>query len=381
MTNFPYLKFIQPVLEDIRSNPEIQICKHEGTPFASICYAVAEKDTFATALRRECRGLMYNTETGEIVLRPFHKFFNVGENEDSLLLNLKVKQGPGEMFVPEKIDGMMVAMSVYDDKLIAATKRTLLQAPFYLQAERVVRAMQHRCGPCTVLFERVYSKLAKNQQSVLTYDADELVVLAVRLNRTGEYIDRRFYQHVLDAHGINEDSKGIRLVRQVHFPSFERLIDAHYTQTDVEGWVIEIKGQFYKLKTEWYINRHHLVGTLCERSIAKMVLNERIDDDLSYISIRFADTHVYKDVLAIIERVQTHYGAYMARIVKLTRDHDGEEMRDLVKVLDKGDIFYLNQQRKLEANPKIQFSWVEQYWKEHKADYGCELLYDITHPL
>lgn len=381
MSNYPYLKNIQPVLEDIKNNPELQICKHKGTPLASICYAVAEKDTFATALRRECRGLMYNTETGEIVLRPFHKFFNVGENEDSLLMNLQIKHGPGEMWVPEKIDGMMVAMSVYKNELIAATKRTIIQSPFYLMAERVVRAMQGRCGPCTVLFERTYSRLAKNQQSVLTYEADELVVLAVRLNHTGEYIDRRFYQHVLDAHGINEESKGIRLAKLKHFPSFDRLIDAHYTQTDVEGWVIEIKGQFYKLKTEWYINRHHLVGTLCERSIAKMVLNERIDDALSYISIRFADTHVYKDVLDIIERVQTHYGAYMARIMKLTRDNDGKEMRDLVKVLSKGDIFYLNQQRKLEANFNLNFSWVEQYWKEHKSDYACDLLYDITHPL
>lgn len=32
---------------------------------------------------RECRGLIFNKETGKVVARRLHKFFNIGESEET----------------------------------------------------------------------------------------------------------------------------------------------------------------------------------------------------------------------------------------------------------------------------------------------------------
>ena len=50
-----------------------------------INYVVSTPETFATmndigdAIRRECRGMIFDGDTGIIISRPYHKFFNAGE--------------------------------------------------------------------------------------------------------------------------------------------------------------------------------------------------------------------------------------------------------------------------------------------------------------
>ena len=41
----------------------------------------SREDRLRAVIRRECRGIAFDTDTGKLVSRPFHKFFNAGENE------------------------------------------------------------------------------------------------------------------------------------------------------------------------------------------------------------------------------------------------------------------------------------------------------------
>ncbi len=95
---FPYISTISDVLLAIEGRDEFVVAEKEG--YTVINYNVMMADTFPdviddqasgmfeqydyyAALRRECRGIIFDTATGEILRRPFHKFFNVNEREET----------------------------------------------------------------------------------------------------------------------------------------------------------------------------------------------------------------------------------------------------------------------------------------------------------
>src|SRR5687767_10392311 len=50
-----------------------------------------EVDSRDTAIRRECRGLIFDVN-GKLTSRPFHKFFNLGERTETLLENVDLSE-------------------------------------------------------------------------------------------------------------------------------------------------------------------------------------------------------------------------------------------------------------------------------------------------
>lgn len=53
-------------------------------------------------IRRECRGLIFDAQTGKLLSRRFHKFFNIGQNEENASEKLNWND---EYVVVEKYDG------------------------------------------------------------------------------------------------------------------------------------------------------------------------------------------------------------------------------------------------------------------------------------
>jgi len=100
---FPNIYNIDDVLWAIEGRDEFVVAEKEG--YTVINYNVMMADTFPdviidadpydqasgvveqqdynAAIRRECRGLIFDSKTGEILRRPFHKFFNVNEREET----------------------------------------------------------------------------------------------------------------------------------------------------------------------------------------------------------------------------------------------------------------------------------------------------------
>jgi RNA ligase len=87
--DFPEIKTIQDVLPHIEGRTEFRVMEKDW--YSVVNYMVSLEETFqwdsddpvGSAVRRECRGLIFNRE-GELVSRPYHKFFNVGEKDQKL---------------------------------------------------------------------------------------------------------------------------------------------------------------------------------------------------------------------------------------------------------------------------------------------------------
>jgi len=368
---YPFLPNAEPLLGAMVGRPEFAVCRHPGTNLASLCYNISERDSFDSPLRRELRGVLINTDTNEIILRPFHKFFNVGEKAESQLpvvraMYPKRKQG---YCIEHKSDGSMVAATIYQGSLLVATKRALVKDPFYNRAIPVVRAIREDLGEVTVIFERVYKKLGPDHQHLLEYDEDHLVLLAIRDNVTGEYKDIYEWEENSDFN-LQVETGYIRLKDFDVFKDFDELMEAQRTRENFEGWVLHVHGKMFKLKTDWYIKRHHLVGNLSERSIAKLVLGENIDDALAYLAQRFAGSPVLDQAELAATKVATDYRLWLATIDAMVEKYAGMEGRELFQILSKSDLFLLNRRSKAQ-----KFDWPAQFFKEFKDRYSCELFY------
>lgn len=101
---------------------EIRECKFDG--YSIFSYFFTRSDTFPDPtqvtgekrrnyqIRRECRGLVFNQKTGEIISRRYHKFFNLGERPET---KIEAIDWSRDFIILEKLDGSMVV--VYNNQL------------------------------------------------------------------------------------------------------------------------------------------------------------------------------------------------------------------------------------------------------------------------
>jgi len=117
-------------LQAIEDYPEF-VAKEQPEGFTVITYNMNMPDSFIdpdscsddferrqAIMRLDCRGIKFDTKTGKILSRPYHKFFNVGEH--SLSNPDKIDWNKPHVIL-EKLDGSFITPVLtwwLDDKYI-----------------------------------------------------------------------------------------------------------------------------------------------------------------------------------------------------------------------------------------------------------------------
>ena len=191
--DFPEIKTIQDVLPHIEGRDEFRVLEKEG--YNVIIYAVSFEDTFlwdendpvGSAVRRECRGLIFDIGTGNLISRPYHKFFNVGEKEETQLNKINLYE---PHIVLEKLDGSMIRSIPTKEGFRLATKAGVTSVA--MNAEVFIADKPHydtfirKCIQKGVspLFEWV----SRKNRIVVDYPEDNLILTGMRYNNTGSYL-------------------------------------------------------------------------------------------------------------------------------------------------------------------------------------------------
>lgn len=194
---FPVIEHIDQVRAAIKDFPEFIIAEREFMLVAN--YNVNLEHTFGDAedlqaqIRRECRGLKFDIQTGQIIARPYHKFFNVNERTETAVSELSLDK---PHHILEKLDGSMIHAVPVGGEFRFCTKMGITDVSMGAEAfvarnpniYQLVRDL-HGLG-LTVIFEWC----SPQQRIVIDYHHDQLIITAIRENITGEYWT---YDHLL----------------------------------------------------------------------------------------------------------------------------------------------------------------------------------------
>ena len=203
--------------------------------------------------------------------RPFHKFFNVGEREETQVHNIDLSQ---PHVIMEKMDGSMIRPIMVGDDIRLATKMGVTDTS--IAAEKILKDGQlgwmatMMAQGLTPLFEFVSPK----NRIVVEYDRAELVLLAVRHNRTGEY----FRAEDMDALRGNDFFPVVPFYGSVD-GSFEDYIARQRGREGREGDIIAVGNMRYKIKNDWYVRIHKVKDKIrTDRHILALLLENELDD-------------------------------------------------------------------------------------------------------
>jgi RNA ligase len=218
----------------------------------------------------QCRGLVTNSR-GEIVARPFSKFFNYEE--------LTPEQIPNEYFdVYEKMDGSLGILFNYNGEWILATRGSFTSEQSIKGRQLLEKYNYNRLNPdYTYLFEIIYTE----NRIVCVYDFEDLVLLGMVHTLTGNEVNIH-----------NTDNEDIRLKNLLNNLGFN-LVTLYKTwgegfdelkneiSKDREGYVIRFKNGFrMKIKGDEYIRLHRILTNISNRDIWEYLKDGKSMDEI-----------------------------------------------------------------------------------------------------
>jgi RNA ligase len=278
--DFPQIKTIDDVLPHISGREEFLVMEKEG--YTVIKYAVAFEDTFqwdsndpvGSAIRRECRGIIFNQD-GELISRPYAKFFNVGEKPETQLNEVNLYESH---IVLEKLDGSMIRPIPTVEGFNLATKAGVTDISH--QAEEFISDKPHYAkfihsmfdGKLTPIFEWV----SRKNRIVVDYENDNLILTAIRNTEMGNYLP---YFNMLDL-AEHWNIPVVQAVDGLAVQNIELFVKQIREWEDSEGVVLRFDtGHMVKIKSDQYVLRHKTKDSISqEKNVISIILNDDVDD-------------------------------------------------------------------------------------------------------
>lgn len=274
---FPAINHLDQIRKAVEGRPEFAIYERDFGYVVN--YHVNYEDTFPPvttfehAVLRECRGLMFN-KAGEVISRPFHKFFNVNERAETQGLQLAGAR------VMDKLDGSMIRpVPMGDGTWRLATKMGITDIAMEAEVFVAERSRLQRFISAMVANELtpIFEWTSPRNRIVVPYQEDGLTLLALRTNFGGEYIRDLEYATL---------SYDVQLVRV-----WDGNIDEHLPywqerdQANMEGWVLQFDdGHMVKVKLPWYVKIHKAREAIIqEKYVVQRIIDETIDDVLAQL--------------------------------------------------------------------------------------------------
>jgi len=273
------------LLNEMKSQKYVKETEHPSEPYSILNYSpAAQYDKVWNEVTLQCRGLIVNHKTGEVVARPFRKFFNLGE---------VVAPPEGPFRVTDKADGSLGIAYRKTDGSLAISTRGSFQSEQALHATEVLRRRYPGFDPApglTYLFEIIYP----NNRIVLDYgDQDDLILLDVLHTDTGQqavdYAWGAFPGPWID-------------VYDGEYASLSHLLAAP-ERPNKEGFVLIYEdGTRLKVKHEWYVAMHAIVTNTSSRTIWEFLsqgrdmslLLDNVPDEFSEWARTLADSLTFE---------------------------------------------------------------------------------------
>ena len=290
--DFPLITHINDVLPHISGKDEFRVMEKDW--YTVINYAVAFEETFkwddndpvGSAVRRECRGLIFNTETGNLISRPYHKFFNAGEKEETQLNKINLYE---PHIVLEKLDGSMIRPIPTPEGFRLGTKMGVTEVA--MNAEVFVADKPHYArfiNKCLFInVNPIFEWCSRKNRVVIDYPEDNLILTGMRYNDTGFYLD----YEVMKNYGTSWSIPVVQAVDGLAVQNIELFVKQVREWESEEGVVVRFdNGHMCKVKADDYVLRHKSKDAINqEKNVLQTILDDAVDDLVPLLSLDDAD--------------------------------------------------------------------------------------------
>lgn len=233
-----------------------------------VLYGYTDACTFDRAwdeYTRIARGLILNKNTGEVVAKPFPKFFNLGEMEETFLNNL-----PNLSYkVSEKLDGSLGIIFNHNDEWHVSTRGS-----FYSDQAKEAKSILEQydldglAKNITLLVEIIYPE----NKIIVNYANKRQLVLLGAFNREDGY----------ELNDINLETishySGMRVAPRYEYTIDQMLAMQDTMPKDEEGFVIRYEnGLRVKIKGKEYLRIAKLMSDLSPIALWETMKNGKVD--------------------------------------------------------------------------------------------------------
>jgi len=276
---FPIINNIEDVLPHIKDFEEIVVSENTQGNFVNIRYMVSTPQLWERTpgweIRRECRGLIFDSTTGKILARPWHKFFNIGEKPETQPEKINLYE---PHVILEKLDGSCIFAFKLNEELKIATKagETDVSAMTYdfLQENKHYYDFMNWVIEfnSTPLFEFC----SRKNRIVIDYPEDRLVLTGIRENHSGKYWS--YDELVCFAQKFRVDY--VRAINTLSVQNIHLLVNQVKEWKGSEGIVMRFDdGHILKVKADDYIQKHYAKEAINhEKNLIALILNDGLDD-------------------------------------------------------------------------------------------------------
>ena len=271
----------------------------EGYNVSIFNYRLAMYSDFIDNSAFEMRGLTFVfNEDGSLFNRYLllHKFFNlnqVPESQYSLVADLGIRS------IYNKEDGSVASFIRLPNGSVLGKSKMSFESDQAAGMNRLYKSNADLKRFVDWSLEKdyvaVFEYVAPNNRIVLRYLDEELILLRLRDNKTGEYLDLSKFSKEI----------GSLKVAPSDVATLDELVELAQSVEDKEGWIIEFSnGLFIKVKTAWYCERHGLLTNdlYREHVLVRYVLDEKIDDVLGQVPEEEVEAHArIEKIIAVVK--------------------------------------------------------------------------------
>lgn len=219
--------------------------------------------------RLNLRGITFDSK-GNLLALAFPKFFNKGEDKDTLDRELL----HAAKFI-EKIDGSLISMFMLNGEVQCKTMKSVL-SDVAIECRDYLKRRKDIVSFCKNLLRQDLSPLfefvSKESRIVLDYGGTDLYFLGARNMKTGEIIS-------FDMFELTSEIKTPRLFTDV------KTANIFLSRDDVEGIVVTYAdGYMMKFKTERYCKIHKILDGFMPKKVVNEIINGTLDDMIGVLT-------------------------------------------------------------------------------------------------
>jgi RNA ligase len=272
MRRYPEIRHLDDIAHRVDPERGVHLFTHGDVLI--LRYVSARPNTFETELDLECRSLIFDRDSGDLLSRSLHKFFNLGERE--ALADLPLEEGAD---LSLKIDGTMLSGftgPAAPDRLRFHTKGGMTEhaARGLALAPPNVVALAHDAisegGTPTLEWTSPENRV------VIPYATTEFRLIAIRDRITGVYLEE-LADHLARKHGVARPGS---LGRVRGLAETTEALTRLGARTDIEGTVLTfVDGHRLKWKTRDYHARHKVLANIEHERRVYQCWFEGIGDD------------------------------------------------------------------------------------------------------